>query len=129
MSEESLDLPRHPAVRVAALPGKGRGLVAIEPIGQGELIEAAPVVRLQEADRLADAHPLFDYAFAWDEPPFEEAIAFGVMSLTNHSGRPNAVVVRDYPNRCLRLVAIVDIAAGDEVVFSYGVEPWFETAP
>jgi hypothetical protein len=126
---EALDLPRHPALRVAAIPGKGRGLVAIEPIGRGELLEAAPVVRLREADRLADAHPLFDYAFAWDEPPFEEAVAFGLVSLCNHSDLPNAALVRDYPSRCLRLVATADIAPGEEVVFRFGVEPWFEAAP
>jgi SET domain-containing protein len=129
VSEEPLDLPRHPAVRVAVLPGKGRGIVAIEPIGEGELIEAAAVVRLEERHRLPDDHPLFDYAFAWDEPPFEEAIAFGILSLANHSEQPNAVVVRDYPNACLRLVALAGIAAGEEVTFRYGVEPWFEVAP
>jgi SET domain-containing protein len=126
---EALDLPRHAALRVTEISGKGRGLVAIEPIGRGELLEAAPVVRLEERDRLPDGHPLSDYAFAWDETPFEEAIAFGLVSLCNHSDRPNATVVRDYPNRCLRLVAVADIAPGEEVVFRYGVEPWFEAAP
>jgi SET domain-containing protein len=129
VSEAPLDLPRHPAVRVAALPGKGRGVVAVGPIGSGELIEAAAVIRLRAGDRLSDSHPLFDYAFAWDEPPFEEAIAFGLMSLCNHAERPNAAVVRDYESRCLRLIALADIASGQEVVFKYGVEHWFEAAP
>lgn len=125
---EPLDLPRHPALRVAALPGKGRGLVAIEPVRHGELLEAAPVVPLALEHRLAADHPLEPYAFAWDEAPFREALAFGVISVINHSPTPNARLVQDHTNRVLRAIAAADIAAGEEITFDYGIPLWFEAA-
>lgn len=116
------------AVRVARLPGRGRGLVAAEPIRTGRLIEAAPVVRLVPADRLPAGHPLWAYTFAWDEPPFAEAIAFGLMSLANHAAVPNAGLSLDIPGLTIRLLATADIAAGEEITIDYGIPLWFEAA-
>jgi SET domain-containing protein len=123
---EPLDLPRHPAIRVVAIPGKGNGVVALEPILKGALIEAAPVVPITAADRLANTHPLYPYTFAWDEPPFDEAIALGVISLLNHSETANATLTRDYPNRVLTVTAQQDIEAGAEITIHYGIPLWFE---
>ena len=118
---EPLDLPRHPAIRVTDIPGRGRGVVAIEPIRHGELLEAAPIVRLMPEDSPPKGSPLYDYAFAWDEPPFAEAIAFGVLSLVNHAAEPNATIECDLDTQTIRLVAARDIEAGEEITFDYGV--------
>jgi SET domain-containing protein len=121
-----LQLLRHPALRVAEIAGKGRGLIAAEPIAAGTLLEAAPVIPMRAADRLAASHPLSDYAFAWDFPPHEEAIALGLVSLVNHSSRPNATIKCDYDTLTLRLVALTPIAAGEEITFDYGIALWFD---
>jgi SET domain-containing protein len=123
---EPLDLPRHPGIRVAPRPGRGRGVVAVESIRQGELIEAAPVARFGPDHRLPAGHPLDDYAFAWDEPPFAEAIAFGLVSLVNHASAPNARLARDLGERTIRLLAARDISAGEEVTIDYAIPLWFE---
>ena len=60
---EPLDLPRHPSIRVTELQGRGRGVVAIEPIRKGELIEASPVVRLLPDARPPKSSPLFERAY------------------------------------------------------------------
>ena len=125
---EPLDLPRHPAIRVVDLFGKGRGVVAIEPIHRGELIEASPVIPLRAADALAKGHALFDYAFAWETQPFAEAIALGMVSLANHSPHPNASLAPDYRAKTLRLVALRDIEEGEEITIDYGIPLWFEEA-
>lgn len=123
---EPLDLPRHPAIRIIAIPGKGNGVVAIEPILKGALIEAAPVIPMTAANRLAGMHPLYPYTFAWDEPPFDEAIALGVISLINHSETANATLARDYTNRVLTVTAQQDIEAGAEITIHYGIPLWFK---
>jgi SET domain-containing protein len=123
---EPLDLPRHPGIRVACMEGRGRGVVAVEPIRAGELIETAPVVRLRPGDSPESGSPLYQYTFAWDEPPFTEAIAFGVVSLVNHAAAPNATLRCDIAEQTLRLLAARDIAAGEEISIDYGIPLWFE---
>jgi len=123
---EPLDLPRHPGIRVTRIDGRGRGVVAVEPILAGELIEAAPVARLRPGDSPAPVSPLYDFAFAWDEPPFAEAIAFGIVSLVNHAAAPNATLRCDVAEQTIRLLAAHDIVAGEEITIDYGIPLWFE---
>ena len=123
---DPLDLPRHPGIRVTQIPDRGRGVVAIEPIRKGELIEASPVVRLLPDTSPPKSSPLYDYVFAWDEPPFAEAIAFGIVSLVNHAVPANATLACDISGQTLRLLATTDIEAGDEITIDYGIPLWFE---
>jgi hypothetical protein len=123
---EPLDLPRHPAIGVAVLPGRGRGVVALEAIRRGELLEANPVLPLPPGQSPAPGTALFDYPFAWDEPGYGEAIVLGLASLINHSASPNATLRRDYADRVLRVVALTDIPAGAEITYDYDCPLWFE---
>jgi len=121
-----LDLPRHPALRVADFPGRGRGLVAGAPIRKGELLEIAPVIPLRREDLGAREKGIFSYPFDWPEPPYAEAIALGLVSLLNHSSAPNADFETDIPSRLIRCFALADIAAGAEITIDYGIPLWFE---
>jgi uncharacterized protein len=123
---EPLDLPRHAGIAVVDIPGRGRGVVAVEPILEGELIEAAPVLRLLAAESPAKTSPLFDYVFAWDEPPFIEAVAFGIVSLVNHAALPSARLECDFAEQTIRLLAARSIEAGEEITIDYGIPLWFE---
>jgi SET domain-containing protein len=120
--------PRHPALRIADLAGKGRGLVGAGPIARGELLEAAPVIPLRRDELGARARGIFSYPFDWPEPPFAEAIALGLVSLINHSTAANADWELDIPKRAIRLFATRDIAAGEEITIDYGIPLWFEPA-
>ena len=123
---EPLDLPRHPGIAVSDIPGRGRGVLAVEPIRKGELIEAAPVVRLLPEASPPKPSPLYDYLFAWDEPPFAEAIAFGIVSLVNHASPATATLACDFSDGTIRLLAQTDIEAGEEITIDYGIPLWFE---
>lgn len=123
---EPLDLPRHSALRLTEIDGKGRGVVALEPIQSGALLEIAPVIPLAAASQPPRTSVLYDYPFLWDDPPYIEAIALGLISMINHSDTPNAQFETDIPNRVVRLTALRDIAAGEEVTFDYGIELWFD---
>jgi hypothetical protein len=123
-----LAFPRHPALRVADFPGKGRGLVAGAAIPSGALLEAAPVLPLRREELGNRADGIFSYPFDWPDPPYAEAVALGMISLINHSDAPNADFELDIPNRAIRLFATADIAEGDEITIDYGIPLWFERA-
>jgi SET domain-containing protein len=122
---EPLELPRHDALRLTDIEGKGRGVITIEPILAGALLEISPVIPLASKDQSPRDAILYDYPFLWDDPPFIEAIALGLISMINHSDTPNAQFETDVPNKLVRLTALRDIAAGEEVTFDYGIPLWF----
>ena len=115
-------------------PLKGRGVFARVPIAAGTLIEAAPVIIVPAAEcALLDRTILHDYYFHWDGDPDggpgsegRGAVALGLVALCNHSRRPSARVRRNFAQDALDLVALVPIAAGDEVTIDYNCPLWFE---
>jgi len=121
-------------LEIRADPQKGRGVFAREPITAGTLIEAAPVILVPAAQcALIDKTILHDYYFHWDGDPEggpesdgRGAVALGVVSLCNHSRRPRARVRRNYARETLDLVALMPIAAGEEVTIDYNCPLWFE---
>ena len=110
--------------------GRGRGVFACEEIAPGTVIEAAPVIILPAKDCPGlDRTVIYEYYFHWDGDPDGEgrgALGLGVLSLCNHSSRPNARVHRNYARLTLDLVATGSIRAGDEVTIDYGCTLWFE---
>jgi SET domain-containing protein len=136
--EKQIVCVRHPALAVRVVPGKGRGVFATAFIPEGALLEESPVAILtpEESDFL-DNTPLGGYTFEWRDPayegdaPSEEAnrlgtFVFGLISLFNHSYSPNAKLERNYDARTMKMRAVRDIAAGEELTFDYGGELWFD---
>ena len=122
-----------PEVAVRAVPRKGLGVVALRPITAGELVECCPVLLLTPAPRL-DANwrrlhrvmletVFTDYIFDWGRG--RGAVALGYGGLYNHSSHPNARTVRHLRERRMSIVALRDIAAGEEITISYN-QVWFE---
>jgi len=108
-------------------PAKGRGVFAIAPIAAGALIEAAPVIVVPPAERLLlDKTVLHNYYFDWEGgAEGGGAVALGLVALCNHARRPRARVRRNFAQGTLDLVALVPIAAGDEVTIDYNCPLWF----
>jgi SET domain-containing protein len=127
LKTKAIALPRGP-LKLVALPGKGRGVIATRRIAHGTLIEAAPVIRMRKADRPARSSILSHYPFAWNEPPYVEAFALGFAALLNHSKTPNCWLEVDVAAEVIRVWADDDIARGTELTYDYGVEPWFDLA-
>lgn len=115
--------------RLAAIAGKGRGLLAVRAIGAGTVIERAPAVRLPPADRAAlDRTVLFPYCFAdaaayrpGDHAGHGGFIAFGALTFCNHSANPNAAVgwTSDPLGLWAELTALSDISEGQEITLFY----------
>jgi tRNA-specific adenosine deaminase 3 len=112
-------------------PGRGRGVFAAAPIARGALVEAAPVLVFASDEYAAHGrHTLLDhYTFRWERGAFALALGFG--SLFNHAAREparNTGWVRDVARSEIRYSALRDIAAGEELLISYGARVWFGEA-
>jgi hypothetical protein len=76
--------------------------------------------RLRRGERGAPGpDELFNYSFAWGEGHEGCAIALGFGSLYNHSYRPNADHVRNFPEGTVTVTACRPIAAGEEITINY----------
>ena len=122
-------------LRIAHFPGRGRGVVADRAIRAGELVERSPVLVIPHEDRAAaDATIVFTYVFMWEHGTVEEdlykhegrsAIALGYTSLLNHSYTPNCEFIRHIDALAIDLVALRDIAEGEELTIDYQMTLWF----
>ena len=90
----------------------------------------APVIIVPVAQRvLLDKTILYDYYFCWDDEDGRDGravVALGLISLCNHSRRPNARARRNVAQQTLDLAARAPIAAGDEITIDYHCPLWFE---
>lgn len=117
-------------------PNKGRGVVAAQDIRKGDLIERAPVLIIPDADRTGiDPSIIFTYIFMWEKGMVEEdlykhkgraGIALGYTSLLNHSYSPNADYVHHIDEQMIDIVALRDIASGEEITIDYRMTLWFD---
>jgi uncharacterized protein len=122
-------------LRIGQFGARGRGVVADRGIRAGELVERSPVLVIPHGDRPAtDGSIVFTYVFMWEHGTVEEdlyrhegrsAIALGYTSLLNHSYAPNCEFVRHIDELMIDLVALRDIAAGEELTIDYQMTLWF----
>ena len=115
------------------IDGKGRGVVALTRCPAGTEVERSPVIVVPRSDLLvrAGGRTVFDeYLLYWsDEPGREIAMGGGLLMFYNHSDHPN-VEFRSGPEpETISVVALRDLAAGEELTYDYGVELWFSPAP
>ena len=114
-------------LEVAPSPLGGRGVFARRRFEPDELIEACPVVPIPADDAATVCTTVLGhYVYEWDDGV---AMALGFGSLYNHAPAPNARYERDEDPAVLRVVAMQQIEAGDEVLIDYtggGEQPlWF----
>ena len=122
-------------LRVVARGARGRGVMAERAIAAGELVERAPVLIIPEADRAAvDPTNVGNYIFMWEHDTVAQdlytgtgraAVVLGYTSLVNHSDTPNCDFVRHIDALALDLLALRDIAPGEELTIDYGLTLWF----
>jgi hypothetical protein len=134
-----LSLPRHGAglapdkIAVVEVPGKGRGVVAVRALDEGESIEIAPVIAVDPAHAAALTSTVLDhYVYDWFPGSIGLAVALGCGSLYNHSYAPNAFYRKNFENNTIEYVALKPIPAGAEILVNYNGDPadqtplWFD---
>lgn len=118
-------LPENQAslVEVKQSPLHGRGLYAARAIPAGMLIGTYPLLILSEADTAhIKATRLYHYVFFVDESPagaVRAAVAFGPISMCNHSTEANAVFEVSAETATVTLRAAQAIPAGEEILIDY----------
>lgn len=121
-------LPEPGLLELVPIKGKGRGVIATRSIGKGALVEAGPVIRMKKADRLDRSTVLSHYPFEWDDKPYVQAFPLGYAGLLNHSDAPNCRIEADIEGEVLCIYTLRKIEAGEELVWNYGIKPWFDVA-
>lgn len=112
---------------------KGRGVFTDTVITEGSLIEACPVIIIEnDTDRLlVKDSVLGDYLFLWQQQPPQHALALGFGSLYNHSRNSNAEYEMNHETRRVNIYCVRDIKAGEEITINYngktgaGETKWF----
>jgi hypothetical protein len=109
-------------LRVVDVAGKGRGVLARVPLAAGEIIERVAVIPVapEQVPHL-DRTTLEHYVYDWQGGGV--AVALGCGSLYNHSYAPNAMYRKNFAARVIEYVALVDIAADDEILINYNGDP------
>jgi SET domain-containing protein len=128
VSAAKIVLPEPGLLKLVPIDGKGRGVVTTRAIKRGRLVEASPVIKMKKRDRLDRSTVLSHYPFEWNQPPYVQAFPLGFAGLLNHSDTPNCKIESDIKGEVLCTYALRDIAAGEELVWNYGIDPWFDVA-
>lgn len=115
-------------------PQKGRGVFTAEPIAVNQIIETAPVIVMEQKDRLLlDQTPLHDYIFEWGGEKNQCAMALGWIPVYNHAAPANCEYFMDFETEVMFVKAVRNIEAGEELCVNYNgdfdnTKPvWFAT--
>lgn len=124
-----------PSLFVAPSELGGRGVFTAEDLDAGLLIEVSPVLVLSEEERaIVEKTELNNYIFAWGEDDKQAVVAWGYVSIYNHSYEPNCRYEMDMEDDWIRIVTLKPISSGTELTINYlgddpklGEKVWFET--
>jgi SET domain-containing protein len=122
-----------PILVVAPSEKGGRGVFTSEPIPAGTTIEISPVLVLSATERKhAEKTELYNYLFEWGKKGKKACVAWGYLSLYNHSYHANCVYEMDMEAELMSIRTTKDIAAGEELYINYNADAddetpiWFE---
>jgi SET domain-containing protein len=110
---------RGEGVEVRQAGRKGRGVFAARPFKKGETVELCPAIVVKRS-RVRVPAGLDEYHFLC-EGGYLIALGFG--SLYNHAEAPSCWAELDADARTMRVEALRDIAAGEELTIDYRGEP------
>lgn len=120
-------------VYIAPTKKMGRGVFTSEKIAAGTLVELAPVIVMTSGDRVhLDKTLLHDYIFEWGQKLDQCAMALGLVAMYNHSYKANCQYGMYYKQQSISIVAVRDIAVGEELFINYNgnwddeKKLWFE---
>jgi len=114
-------------LNICNIPFKGHGVIAMQSIPVGTVIEIAPVRSFPAKDRpIVDQTEIFEYYFVKSSnyrpnKEVEGYLVFGLSTFCNHSEAPNTQIEwhEDELGDWAHLIAIQDITAGEEVTLYY----------
>jgi uncharacterized protein len=125
----------HSGLRVVDIPNKGRGVVCTADIAAGETIEVSPVIVMSlKEQELLDQTLMHDYIFLWGDGQPQCCVALGYVSIYNHSYNSNCDYAMHFEEELIEIIAVKDIAAGEELTINYNgdandeTKVWFDVS-
>jgi len=116
-------------------PGKGRGVFTREALPPRKTIEISSVLVMNADERkLLDQTALHDYIFVWGPEADQCVVAWGYVSMYNHSYTSNCEYFMDFEQQNITIKTVRHIPAGEELTINYNgdwdnAQPvWFEAA-
>ena len=113
--------------------GRGRGVFTVERIPAGTVIEIAPVIVMELADRQhLDKTLLHDYIFEWGKQKDQCCMALGLIPMYNHDYKSNCEYFMDFDDSTIMVKTIRVIERGEELTINYngdwndGKKVWFD---
>jgi SET domain-containing protein len=118
-----------PFLFIAPTPAMGLGVFTGVLVEAGTVIEIAPVIVMQAADRQKlDETLLHDYIFEWDEQKKECCMALGYVPVYNHSYTSNCEYEMDFDARIITIRTVKQVQAGEELFINYNGD-WNDPKP
>lgn len=121
---------------VANSTQKGRGVFTRERIPAQTIIEIAPVIVMEKADREhLDKTKLHDYIFEWGKKKGQPegqteqcCMALGLIPIYNHSYQSNCEYFMDYEEASISVKTVRVIENGEELTINYNGD-WDDAKP
>jgi hypothetical protein len=109
-------------IRKSSIQDSGLGVYTNRDFNIEDIVEIAPVIRVQTEYLFQENNILNDYIFRDPYDNNYKIVALGFGSMYNHADEPNMKYY--YQNGKMIYQAIKPIKAGDELFISYGVNWW-----
>lgn len=101
----------------------GRGIFTSKSLKAKTIIEIAPVIVMENADReFLDKTLLHDYIFEWGGKKKQCCMALGWVPLYNHSYQSNCEYEMDYKSELIQIITVRAIKRGEELFINYNGE-------
>ncbi len=104
----------------------GLGVFASQDISSGEIIEKAPLLKLE----IHEKNPLLaDYRFWWEGngKRLFYVVALGYGSIYNHSSNPSGYFTNNHEDFTMDFIAKRDIKKGEEILVDYGGDEYWSS--
>ena len=111
---------RHSSLYIGSSSGKGRGIFTEALLPAETIVETAPVIVMDAAERkLLDQTRLHDYIFEWGEDSQQCAMALGWIPIYNHAVPANCEYFMDFEADIIFIKTVRDISPGEELFVNY----------
>lgn len=120
----------HPALFIAQIPQKGKGVFTTVDLEADLEIELSPVVVLSGKERpFLDQTRLHDYIFEWNPEDVQGCcMALGWVPIYNHSYTSNCEYEMDYDAETISIKTVRAVGAGEELTINYNGD-WNDPSP
>lgn len=109
-----------PYLHIASTSNMGRGVFTSKNLKKDTVIEIAPVIVMNGADRkLLDQTLLHDYIFEWGDNKDQCCMALGYVPIYNHSYKSNCEYEMNFRDQLITIKTVRNIKAGEELFINY----------